>query len=119
MSDVAFMESSRTKENRTGRMTRLSDIIVGRVLPGIRRRHEEFSELASSERSARDEREQPADEVGAAPARGRTPPRRSTADEGAGRRSIRIHDTAASPPRTAETHPRCPTPCVSAGPLGW
>jgi len=54
------------KENRTGRMTRLSDIIVGRVLPGIRRRHEEFSAPASSDRSARDMRERPADEWGAA-----------------------------------------------------
>lgn len=63
--------------------------------------------------------ERPVDEDGAAPATGKTPPLRSTANEGEGRRSIRIHDTAAPPPRTAETHPRCPTPCVSAGPLGW
>lgn len=46
------MGSDQTKEQRTGRMTRLSDIIVGRVLPGIRRRHEEFSAAASSDSSA-------------------------------------------------------------------
>ncbi|KAF0102202.1 MAG: hypothetical protein FD144_2637 [Rhodospirillaceae bacterium] len=66
MRDVACMKSSQTKEHRTGRMTRLSDIIVGRVLPGIRRRHEEFSAPASSVSSARDERVGPEGDEGAA-----------------------------------------------------
>lgn len=107
MSDVAFMERADTpKENRSGRMERLGSIIVGRVLPGIRRHHEEFSAPASSESSARGERVGPAGDEGAA-AGTYTPTAAGERvnlgeEEGTVARQYRMQ-TAASPPRTAET----------------